>query len=351
MAKGSCNAIVGAGAPSLLRAKTLGRPDLGVLDAAAAAYLGREGLPVVDLQHPVILYLASLRPLSRRTQINSLRLVVQTLGAPHERVADVDWPALGRDVVRLQMLHTRLAEERHPVTANKAIYATRSVLRACVRLRQLSRDDYDSACDTLRVVQSTRVRRGRSLEAAEIEKLFAFVRSRGGAIGARDAAMLALLFGAALRRSECSRLDLASYDPIASTIQVIGKGDRERVVPLPEGTILALEDWITVRGRSAGPLLWSLTHYHWRGGARRLSSSAIYSITTKLARDAGVANLAPHDFRRTYIGDLLDEGVDPFTIKDLVGHQSVNTTAGYDRRPARVRAEAVKKLRVPYEPT
>jgi integrase len=68
-----------------------------------------------------------------------------------------------------------------------------------------------------------------------------------------------------------------------------------------------------------------------------LSASAVRDIVVKRATQAQVADLSPHDFRRTVAGDLLDNDVDIVTVQKLLGHASVQTTASYDRRGERAK--------------
>ena len=68
------------------------------------------------------------------------------------------------------------------------------------------------------------------------------------------------------------------------------------------------------------------------------------------ASQAGIKDFSPHDFRRTFIGDELDNGTDMVTVSSDVGHSSVNTTAKYDRRGFRSQLEAAKKRKTPYVP-
>jgi integrase len=82
---------------------------------------------------------------------------------------------------------------------------------------------------------------------------------------------------------------------------------------------------------------------------RRMSDQAVYNLLEKRAQEAGVDRFSPHDFRRTFVGDMLDAGVDIATVAGIAGHASVNTTARYDRRPEETKRQAAAKLHYPYQ--
>jgi site-specific recombinase XerD len=71
-------------------------------------------------------------------------------------------------------------------------------------------------------------------------------------------------------------------------------------------------------------------------------------MLNKRGQQAGINHFSPHDLRRTLAGDLLDSGADLVTVKDILGHASVDTKAGYDRRPEERKRKAVEKIHVPY---
>ncbi|MBL8193976.1 MAG: site-specific integrase, partial [Blastocatellia bacterium] len=83
----------------------------------------------------------------------------------------------------------------------------------------------------------------------------------------------------------------------------------------------------------AGKLIW-----------QRLTDQAAMSILAKRAIDCGVSAFSPHDLRRTFISDLLDNGVDISTVQQLAGHSTVSTTARYDRRGELAKKKAVERL-------
>ncbi|MDP9375207.1 MAG: site-specific integrase [Chloroflexota bacterium] len=79
-----------------------------------------------------------------------------------------------------------------------------------------------------------------------------------------------------------------------------------------------------------------------------MTSHAIYNVLAERQAEAGVAKLSPHDFRRTFIGDLLDRDIDLARVQQLAGHASPLTTARYDRRPEAGKRRAVEVLHFPY---
>ena len=121
--------------------------------------------------------------------------------------------------------------------------------------------------------------------------------------------------------------------------------NKQRLIPLVGGAANALADWLTVRGDVAGPLFWGVGN---RNNGRRLTTQAVYNMLQKRAARGGVDSLSPHDFRRTFVGDLLDRGADIVTVQKLAGHANVETTARYDRRGEKAKQKAAKLLHVPY---
>jgi integrase/recombinase XerC len=147
-----------------------------------------------------------------------------------------------------------------------------------------------------------------------------------GARNLRDRAILELLYGCGLRASEVCGLDVAGYDAVAGTLRVIGKGDRERLVPVGEPAREALDEWLR-DGRpdvaAASPaLLLSV-----RG--RRLSPSDVRRALERRSRAAGVGARSPHALRHAYATHLLEGGAGLREIQELLGHASAATTQIY----------------------
>jgi len=169
----------------------------------------------------------------------------------------------------------------------------------------------------------------------------------GGAGGARDAALVALMFAGGLRRSEVVGLDRADYDAEAGELVVRGKGGKERVLYVNDGAANALADWLTYRGEEPGALFQPVS----RGGRvlrRRMTDQAVYSSLVRRARQARAKRFGPHDLRRTFVSNLLDAGADVVTVQELAGHANVQTTARYDRRGEEAKRRAVGMVDTPY---
>ena len=156
-------------------------------------------------------------------------------------------------------------------------------------------------------------------------------RCRGGEPERRDRALVELLYGAGLRVSELSALDIADVDLARGDVRVFGKGGIERVVPLPLETRRALESYLAARaaGRAPGAPLFTALRPR-RGTPRRLGVRDVRRVLRRRARAAGVAGRAhPHRLRHSYATHLLDMGADLREIQELLGHASLATTEKY----------------------
>jgi len=136
--------------------------------------------------------------------------------------------------------------------------------------------------------------------------------TRGTPASTRDAAIIALGYGAGLRRAEIARLNLRDViedDGETLTLRILGKRNKERLVYLNDGAALALRDWLAVRGDDPGPLLWTGR----KGGrlipGQRMTGQAIRDMLGRRAKQAGIENATPHDLRWSFVADLLDVGV------------------------------------------
>jgi site-specific recombinase XerD len=298
-------------------------------------------------RHPAATYLARLAPSSRRVMRGALDAIASILTDDRCDALTLDWAALRYE--HTTAVRAVLADGRYaPTTANRHLAALRGVLKECWRLGFVGVEDYQRAAD-LEPVRGSRLLRGRALDGGEVKALFDGCGDDvHAAIGARDAAVLAVLYGAGLRRAEAVGLDLRDYDRKRGTLKVRGKGNKERVAHVGAGGRAAIEDWLELRGAAAGPLFLPVHRSGRVGPVRRLTAQAVLYLARRRGADAQIDAFSPHDLRRSFVSDLLDAGVDLSTVQQMAGHAQVQTTARYDRRGDEAKAEAAKQLHVPY---
>jgi len=258
--------------------------------------------------------------------------------------------AMGLDWAALRFQHTaairaRLVQMNSPGTVNRQLTALRGVLKTAWKLGQMDAEEYRRAKD-LEGIKYTKLPTGRNISPGEIAAMFQACADDQTAAGVRDAALLALL-RLGLRRAEVAGLELADYNRQAESVKVVGKGDKERLVYARNGAEAALTDWLELRGDEPGPLLYAVN----KGGRilkAGITPQAVYNIANKRAAQANVKNLTPHDWRRTYAGDMLDAGADLVLVQKLMGHANPTTTSQYDRRPEEAKRQAAGRIHVPW---
>ena len=298
-----------------------------------------EPLPLTS--HPAAVYLRSLSPGSKPTMTTALNAIASLLSNGQCDLYTLDWSAI--KYRHTAAVRASLLERYAPATASKIMCAFRRVLDEARKLGLMSAADYANAID-LPGIRDTRKLRGRALSQSEITALMGVCAKDGSKLGARDAALIAILRGAGLRRGEAVKLNVRDFNPETGGLEINrAKGGKSRLVYLPSVAITHVEHWLDVRGRRPGAILCPIR----KGGKlefRHLSSQAVLKVLQKRAKEAGVASFSPHDFRRTFCSDLLDAGVDIVTVQKLAGHADPTTTAKYDRRGEEIKRKAVQKL-------
>ncbi|MEG1537139.1 MAG: tyrosine recombinase XerC [Clostridiales bacterium] len=147
--------------------------------------------------------------------------------------------------------------------------------------------------------------------------------------GLRDKAILELLYASGIRVSELTALNCAGVDWQIGFVRVMGKGQRERLAPVGQEALFALNCYIEARRKlqiatgEDAPLFLNL-----RGG--RLTDRSIRNIVDKYIKKAAITkNISPHALRHTFATHLLDNGADLRVIQEMLGHQSISTTQIY----------------------
>jgi integrase/recombinase XerD len=220
--------------------------------------------------------------------------------------------------------------------------ASASAARAVIAVRSLHRfacAEGLTADDPARNIRPPKPPRRlpKALSLEQVQAMLA-VPATDNEVGVRDVALMELLYGTGIRISEAVSLDVDEVDRLvraragepAPGLRVLGKGGKERIVPVGSYARAALDAYL-VRGRpilaAAGrgnPALFLNT----RGG--RLSRQSAWAILRSVAEKAGItADVSPHTLRHSYATHLLDGGADVRVVQELLGHASVTTTQIY----------------------
>ncbi len=292
---------------------------------------------------PVATYLGRLAPGSRRGQLDALNTIARRLAKGSADAEGTDWASL--KYPQTAAIRVALSERYAPNTTKRMLAALRGVLKECWRLGLMAHDEYSRAAD-IAPVRGQLPPRGRALNEAELEALFRGCQADPTTAGVRDAAILGLLYGIGLRRSELVRLDEADFDSGDGVLTIRGKGNEARTAYVVEETRTVLERWLRVRGIATGPMFFPVT----KSGhlvLKRLTCEGIAHIITKRAGAARVGRFSCHDLRRSFVTNLLDAGADLAAVQKLAGHRQISTTAIYDKRGEAAKLKAVGLVRIP----
>ena len=219
-------------------------------------------------------------------------------------------------------------DDRGMATSSRA-----RVLVAVRRLMKFAEERGEAGLDPLEGLVSPKLPRKlpRILRTEETEALIEAARSEDP-LGLRDVAMLEMLYGAGLRVSELVHLPIGAVDARALLLRVIGKGNKERVVPLGEIAAEALHQYMT-KGR---PSLLNEredrdhTVFLTRRGTKMTRQNFFLRIR-RHAQNAGIARerVSPHVLRHAFATDLLEGGADLRAIQAMLGHADLSTTEVY----------------------
>lgn len=145
--------------------------------------------------------------------------------------------------------------------------------------------------------------------------------------GARDRAMLYLLYAAGLRVSELVNLQVFDVDRTRGIVSAFGKGQKRRLVPVGEPALLALDEYLAIRAGHAGA---SSDVLFFARKNRPLTRQAFFKIITRYARAVGIDKPAsPHKLRHSFATHLLAGGADLRAVQAMLGHADIATTEIY----------------------
>jgi integrase/recombinase XerC len=218
-------------------------------------------------------------------------------------------------------LASRFADNAASSTARR-LSAVKTFFRHLVRLGRLGHNPADG-------VRPPKIPKmlPKFLSVDEAAALVATPKA-GTPAGLRDRAILELLYASGLRVSELCGLDTGDVDFEYSTVRVLGKGSKERVVPFGAKAAGALRAWLSERHKLAKPDSEGAAFLNLRGG--RLTPRSIARMIDRYVLECAMArSISPHVLRHTFATHMLNAGADLRGIQELLGHVSLSTTQRY----------------------
>jgi site-specific recombinase XerD len=299
-------------------------------------------LPLNPLSH----YLARLAPSSQLTMRYVLQDVADRLGFDDCDIADVPWHQLeaGHVIGLVAALRT---DGFAPNTSSLYVNAIRGVMNEAWRLELISHDRLLKIRE-VKPASGSRLPPGRNLRRSLIRELMDVCAADPRPQGIRDAAIIALLYGTGMRKSESVDIDLSQVDFEERSVQVLGKGNRQLIKYAPPWVFERLQAWLSFRREALPPGLEddSFLFNRIRRGNHitraRITKHAIYYIARQRGAQVGI-KIMPHDFRRAFITRVIEEH-DLSIAQKLAHHANIQTTASYDRRDDNERRRAVDRF-------
>ena len=236
---------------------------------------------------------------------------------------DVAGTALARirpDTIRHWLRTLDGAAQRSSIARKLA--AVRSFLRWCVETGRLTADPASGVA-----TPKTRRTLPTHLTLDQVDRLLA-TPDAASLAGGRDRAIFEVLYSAGIRVSELTGLDWADVDTEAGVVRVLGKGRKERVVPIGRPALAALAAYRAACAAAGMPVQRGPVFRNLRGG--RLTSRSVARLMERHVLASGAPGKAtPHALRHTFATHLLGAGADLRAIQELLGHASLSTTQRY----------------------
>ncbi len=308
----------------------------------------RNRVRLFNAESPAHRYLANLSPNSAKGMERALDAIAKIMdisALSQQRPStwcmdDINWGELRREHVlslKNHMQHKGLSTN----TIATYLAAIKGVMKEARYLKLLSFDEYDAIRDIKRP-NGARIGAGEALELTMVKQVLAACEDNS-ITGIRDKAIIATLVSAGLRRAELSQLSIKDIDFINNTMLVNGKGNKQRLLECYPSLMACIHEWVEgVRGTHPGALF-NPIRKNGTVGDNALSTTSIYYICKKRGLLIDTDKVKPHNLRRTYGTLLVEQGVDLMTVRDLLGHESIETTKIYIRDDKQLRMKAAKQ--------
>lgn len=299
-----------------------------------------------SIRNPLTLYLTRLAPSSQLTMRYVLQDAADRLGFEDINLEEIDWHLLQPEHVIA--LVAALREDGYaPNTSSLYVNAVRGVMNEAWRLSLISQEHL-LRMRTVKAAPGARLSQGRNLRRTLIREMMDVCAADPRPQGLRDAAVIGILYGSGMRKSESVNLDLAQVNFEERSLRVIGKGNKELIKYAPAWAFAKLQAWLDFRhehlkeGEQDDTFLFNRIRRGSHITRERITKHAIYYIARQRGEQVGV-KIMPHDFRRSFITRVIEEH-DLSIAQKLAHHTNIQTTASYDVREDNERRRAVDRF-------
>ena len=286
---------------------------------------------VVKFKHndPASIYLSTLAPTGRRSAKCQLSKCLALL-AYKGKFDQFGWHTLTyQDITRIRFL--LIAQAYSINTINLTLSVLRGVVQSSFNMGLINADQL-LRVQSIKRVTGYSLPAGRSLGRKDLNRVLKTCSQDRSLGGYRDTALLALMAVTGIRRAEVTHLKVADFNSRNGELRIaVGKGRKARITHIPVSARSYLKAWLKKKPKNISALFCPIQKND-LCKAKSLTSQSIYLIVKQRTEEVGIEGVTPHSLRRTYITLLLEQGVDLNTVRGLIGHSNIMTTARYDRR-------------------
>lgn len=299
-----------------------------------------------EVHNPLTLYLARLAPSSQLTMKYVLQDAADRLGFGDSDIHTVPWHQLQPAHV-IALVATLREDGYAPSTSSLYVNAIRGVTNEAWRQSLISHEHL-LKMRSVKPMGGTRLPKGKNIRRSMIRELMDVCAADPRPQGRRDAAIIAILYGSGMRKSESVNLDLAQIDFRERSLQVTGKGNKQLIKYAPAWAFDILNEWLQLRrsclqeGQPDDTFLFNRIRRGAHITRERITKHAIYFIAKQRGRQIGM-DIMPHDFRRSFITRVIEEH-DLSIAQKLAHHTNISTTASYDMRDDNERRRAIDRF-------
>lgn len=254
---------------------------------------------------------------------SDLSQLVEYLKTYHFNGNGSGWELVDEDMMSQYLLHLHALEYSDTTRARK-VASSKSLFGFLLDEGIVSRDPTEN-------ISSPRIGRSlpETLSAEEVEDLLSSTAESDTTDSVRDHAMFELLYASGLRVTELVSLDLADVDLERGSVRCLGKGGKERIIPVHESAISVLRHYIAEARPSLIKKTSEQSLFLNRRG-QRLSRQGFWLILKASAKRAGITKkITPHTLRHSFATHLLQGGAPLRHVQELLGHSSITTTQVY----------------------